>query len=142
MTLSQRPSREITLMGVAELYALRSTCSRAHVGVVIATEGRILSTGYNGSPAGMPHCDHSNDPLDYSGCRAAVHAEANAIAFSAKYGLRLSGSELYTTFSPCLACAQLIVNAGIVTVYIKNEYRLKDGEILLESAGIDIMRVS
>jgi len=139
--MSQRPSREETLMEVAELYARRSTCSRAHVGVVIAHDGRILSTGYNGSPAGMSHCDHSSDPPDYPGCRAAVHAEANSIAFAAKHGIRLLSAELYTTFSPCLACAQLIINAGIARVYIRNEYRLQDGEILLKLAGIDIIRL-
>jgi dCMP deaminase len=138
---SQRPSRECTLMEVAELYARRSTCSRAHVGAVIAHEGRILSTGYNGSPAGMPHCDHSDGSRDSEGCRTAVHAEANSIAFAAKHGIRILDSELYTTFSPCLACAQLIVNAGIIAVYIRNEYRLKDGEDLLRAAGIDIIRL-
>ena len=141
MTMNQRPSRPLTLMEVAEVYAKRSTCSRAHVGVVIAHEGRILSTGYNGSPAGMSHCNHSLDPPDYPGCRTAVHAEANAIAFAAKHGIRLSDAELYTTFSPCLPCAQLIINAGICTVYIRNEYRTRDGEDLLEAAGIDIIRV-
>lgn len=137
--MGPRPSREQTLMEVAELYAKRSTCSRANVGVVIAHEGRILGTGYNGGPAGMPHCDHSLDPPDYSGCRTSVHAEANAIAFAAKYGIRLSGAELYTTFSPCLSCAQLIINAGIIKVGIRNEYRLKDGEDLLRAAGCDII---
>jgi dCMP deaminase len=137
----ERPTREQMLMDIAEVASKRSTCSRANVGVVIAHEGRVLCLGYNGSPAGMPHCDHTYDPPDYPGCRVTVHAEANAIAFSAKHGIRLFGSELYTTFSPCLSCAQLIINAGIVRVYIKNEYRLRDGEILLQSAGIDIIKV-
>lgn len=141
MNMNQRPSREQALMEVAEIYAKRSTCSRAHVGVVIAHEGRILSTGYNGAPTGMPHCDHSSDPPDYPGCRTAVHAESNAIAFASKHGIRLFDSELYTTFSPCLACAQLIINAGIVRVYVQNEYRLSDGEDLLRLAKVDIIRV-
>lgn len=133
-----RPSRVETLMEVAEIFAHRSTCSRAHVGAVIAKDGRILATGYNGAPAGMPHCSHEGDRSD-AGCKTAVHAEANAIAFAARHGVSLDGSELYTTLSPCLGCSQIIINSGIIRAYIKNEYRLKDGEILLKASGIDII---
>ena len=103
-------------MQVAEVFATRSTCSRAHVGVVIAREGRILTTGYNGAPAGMAHCNHSPDEVN--GCQNAVHAEANAIAYAARYGISLEGAELYSTFMPCLACAQLVINAGIQQIFV------------------------
>lgn len=138
-SMPSRPSREETLMGVAELYAARSTCSRAHVGVVISRDGRILTVGYNGAPAGMAHCDHTQDPADYGGCKQSVHAESNAIAFAARHGIAIDGAELYSTLCPCLPCAQLIINAGIGVVYIKNEYRLSDGKQLLVDAGIDII---
>lgn len=150
-------TREEVLMGVAGLFALRSTCSRAHVGVVIAREGRILVTGYNGAPAGMTHCDHSCTCGYYARptrmethypncaklqpCRVAVHAEANAIAYAAKYGISIDGAELYTTFMPCLPCAQVIINSGITKMYVQNEYRDKAGHQLLVDAGIDIIIV-
>lgn len=136
---ARRPTRHETLMGVAELFAARSTCSRAHVGAVVARDGRILVTGYNGAPRGMPHCNHTHDLPDSGGCKTAVHAEANAISFAARHGINLDGSQLYSTFTPCLACSQLIVNSGINRVYIKNEYRLADGKKLLSAAKIDII---
>lgn len=147
-------------MEVASIWAQRSTCSRAAVGVVIAVDGRIVSTGYNGAPRGLPHCDHTCDcnerllPIagleqdgdspheDYCAslkpCTNAVHAEANAIAFAAKHGMRLEGAELFTTFTPCQSCAQLIVNAGIVRVVSLKEYRLADGLQTLMAAGVQI----
>lgn len=138
---SPRISRDEMLIGVAELVAQRSTCSRAHVGAVIAREGRILTLGYNGSPSGMPHCDHSQDDENYAGCKLAVHAEANCVAFASRYGISLDGSDLYTTFTPCLPCAQLVINAGIRRVFIRNEYRLPDGKQLLVDAGVGIILI-
>jgi dCMP deaminase len=148
---------------VAHLIALRSTCSRLQVGAVAAHDGRILVTGYNGAPAGMPHCDHSCDcGVDPAGdvfcekhlsdcaselpCTVSVHAEANLIAYAARHGVILQGAELYTTHSPCLPCAQLIINAGFVKVHYTQEYRiveplklLTDAGILLQSSSRDIM---
>lgn len=153
-----RPSREKLLMAHAELVAMRSTCSRAAVGVVIAREGRILVTGYNGAPAGMTHCDHECDcgqpnavpvariPIGHTEncktllpCTIAIHAEANAVGYAARWGAGVSHATLYTTFCPCLACAQLIITAGIDKVVFKNEYRDRSGLLLLEDAGLDIM---
>lgn len=153
-----RPSREATLMAVAVVIAARGTCTRAAVGVVIARDGRILSTGYNGTPAGMAHCDHTcdcgkpnnipsatidlghtKDCRSQTPCKQAVHAEANAISYAARHGVELAGAQLYTTFCPCLPCAQLIVSAGIHRVYYKNEYRDRSGLELLQNAGIDMM---
>lgn len=152
-----RPTRDESLMQVASIFATRSTCSRAHVGVVIARDGRILSTGYNGAPAGMDHCDHSNeynvslDPITLKemygssgkppdpGCKIAVHAEANAIAYAAQHGIKLQGADLYSTYMPCLPCAQLVVNAGIHRVLVRTLYRDRSGMRLLKAAKIDIM---
>lgn len=136
-----RPTEEETLVHVAYVFAARSTCSRAHVGAVFALHGRILATGYNGTPAGMPHCAHDN-PTDISmaveGCSDAVHAEANAIAFAARHGVCLEGTTLYTTLAPCLRCAQLIVNVGVVEIVCAENYRVDDGVRLLTRAGIDV----
>lgn len=144
-----RPSREAVLMQSAALWALRSTCIRAQVGCVVARDGRSLVNGYNGAPAGMPHCEHPEDETNIGvgggvrssgkiieGCRISVHAEANAVAYAARLGIRLEGAEMYTTLSPCVMCAMLIINVGIKVVYAAQIYRDPAGVELLGAAGI------
>lgn len=148
---SQRPSRDYTLMKVALEFSRRSTCSRRQVGAVIARDGRILTTGYNGAPAGMPHCLHpcdcseggvatQHDPSCWSlkPCTEAVHAEANAIAYAARWGIALEGAEMHTTCTPCVPCSQIIINAGIVRVVSLEHYRDLAGQDLLSAAGVRI----
>lgn len=153
-----RPDRDAVLVATAELWATRSTCSRLHVGCLIHRGGRILVQGYNGAPAGMPHCDHEctcgNMSLDELkrevhdfGCAAlpdgclATHAEQNAIAWAARVGVALEGSFMVCTHQPCLSCARSIINAGIKDVTFVEEYRLKDGLDLLNFApGIQVWR--
>lgn len=157
-----RPTRDQTLMRQAQIIAERSTCSRAQVGVVIAHEGRIVSQGYNGAPVGMPHCDHTcncsqdtiaggypTEPVriihepgcpSFASCTVAVHAEANAVAFAAKYGISTQGGFLFTTMAPCVPCSQLIINAGIVRVVYAQPYRYNEGLTLLMNAGIPAER--
>lgn len=146
-----RPSRDEMLMAIARVASLRSTCSRAHVGAVISREGRPLSLGYNGAPAGMNHCDHSCDcgvvELAFTHnkecnlfqpCLVSVHAEVNAIAFAARHGVAIDQSELHMTVSPCWSCSQNIINAGIIRVVYETEYRITDGLDLLRNAGIAV----
>lgn len=153
--LSHRPTRDMTLLMLADVMSRRSTCSRAQVGAIISIHGRVLSTGYNGAPAGRPHCQHpctcssiylNQDPpppFPHQGgcpatqaCGVSVHAEANAVAFAARHGVAVEGAEMHTTLSPCVACAQLLINAGIIRVISMQEYRIRDGLVLLENAGI------
>ena len=129
-----RPSRSQTLLEVAAVIANRSTCTRLHVGAVVARDGRILTTGYNGPPSGMGHCEHEEFETQ---CKVAVHAEKNAIAFAARYGMATDGAEMFLTDSPCYDCAQTIIQAGIVRVYYSREYRLTHGVDLLEDAGVE-----
>lgn len=128
-------------MQIAHIVANRGTCGRAQVGAVIARDGRVLTTGYNGPPSRLPHC---TDPggcgiLPSDGCSRAVHAEANAIAYAARHGIATEGCTLYSTHLPCLKCAELIINAGIVAVYYRTDYRIRDGATLLYQAGVDIV---
>lgn len=145
-----RPSRDQVLMEMAHTVAKRSTCSRLQVGCVVSRDGRPLVTGYNGAPAGMPHCDHTclcgreaqGMTTHVAGCPAepciiAVHDAANAIAYAARWGIELAGAEMHTTDSPCYVCAQLIINAAIRRVVWAREYRIQDGIELLRSAGIE-----
>lgn len=128
-----RPTRDQALMHTAWVWASRSTCSRLDVGCVISRDGRILVQGYNGAPAGMPHCTHDSDKP----CTQAEHAERNAIAWAARNGVKLEGAEMHVTVSPCLSCAMTIVNAGVVKVMWAQEYRDRAGIQLLTAAHID-----
>ncbi|MBM4159641.1 MAG: dCMP deaminase family protein [Ignavibacteria bacterium] len=110
-------------MKIAEQVATRSTCDRKHVGAVIVRDKTILSTGYNGSLRGAPHCDDAGHDLENGHCVRTVHAEANAVAQAAKNGVRIDDSEIYVTASPCLTCFKLIANAGVRVVYYKEFYR-------------------
>lgn len=164
-----RMSRDILLNNVAQTFAIRGTCTRAAVGAVLSRDGRILSTGYNGAPAGLPHCSHecrcmsvtlldengkpTSDPElqrgaghDFrcpavdKGCKIAVHAEANAVAFAAKHGVPTDMTELHTTMAPCYVCAQLIINAGIIRVMFVRSYRDMSGVDLLKSANVEVVQ--
>lgn len=129
-----RPDRNVVLMQTAKAFAMRSTCSRAQVGAVFSKDGRILSTGYNGAPARMEHCQHFANETE--GCRVSVHAEANGIAWAARNGVSLDMSTVHTTLSPCYACCQLMINAGVAYVMYLNLYRDQSGLNLLSAAGV------
>lgn len=153
--VDSRLTREQLYMGIARLLANRSTCERGHVGAVIVKDGRIVSTGYNGAPPGLPHCldlecdvgdctcnltgtEIREDGHEYGcpvelGCQRAVHAEANAVAFAARHGVSVDKATMYCTYSPCLACAQVILSAGITGYYYEKEYRVKTGLDLLSN---------
>ena len=111
--MNPRPSWDEYFMGIALQVARRSTCSRAHVGAVIVRDRRILTTGYNGAPSGLSHCDDVGHLLVDGHCVRTIHAEQNAIVQAGYLGVSVRGSILYVTHQPCLTCAKLIINAGI-----------------------------
>lgn len=119
----QRVSWHEYFMNIAEQVATRSTCGRKHVGAVIVRDKTILSTGYNGSLRGAPHCDEVGHDIENDHCVRTVHAEANAVTQAAKHGVRIDASEIYVTASPCLTCFKLVANCGIHTIYYKEFYR-------------------
>jgi dCMP deaminase len=121
--MSERVDWHTYFMNIARQAATRSTCARKHVGAVIVRDKTILSTGYNGSIRGMPHCDDVGHVMEDGHCVATVHAEANAIIQAAKNGVRIEGAEIYTTASPCWSCFKLIANSGIRTIYYGEFYR-------------------
>lgn len=126
LAAARRISRGALYFGVARLYGERSTCLRAGVGAVAVRDGRIIASGYNGAPAKAHHCLEYGCLLEGGHCIRAVHAEANLIAWSARIGLSLEGTALYSTMRPCLACAKLIANAGITQVHYLEEYAHSD----------------
>lgn len=129
-----RPSLDDTLMAVAFTWSRRSTCNRRQVGAVLVRDGRQVSQGYNGAPAGLPHCRCDAS----SPCVESVHGEVNVIANAAYHGAATAGATMYVTDAPCLQCSGLIVNAGIVEVVYARDYRLTDGLDRLRAAGITV----
>ena len=110
-------------MRIAVEVSGRSTCDRKHVGAVIIRDRNILSTGYNGSIAGLDHCDDVGHMMEDGHCIATIHAEANAIIQAAKNGVNINGGFIYTTASPCWNCFKLIVNAGLKKISFGEFYR-------------------
>jgi len=149
-----RISIDDALMSIASVWELRSTCSRNHVGAVVAKDGRHIGSGYNGAPAGMPHCEHNVTTFEPKlrqvtfhvaeaaakaageGCTIAIHAEANALAYCARDGIAVKGATIYTTLSPCYSCSQLIIAAGLIRVAYIRQYRDPAGINLLRAAGL------
>lgn len=138
----KRVSWDEYFMNIAIQAATRSTCSRKHVGAVIVRDKTILSTGYNGSIRGMPHCDDVGHMMENDHCIATVHAEANAIIQAAKNGTAINGADIYVTASPCWNCFKLIANSGIKRILYLEFYR--DEKILTVSrqAGIELIQVA
>lgn len=125
-----RPSWDQYFVEIAQQVATRSTCLRRSVGAVIVREKRILSTGYNGPPSGLAHCDEVGclrEQLNIpSGQRQEIcrglHAEQNAIIQAALHGVSTQGGTIYVTHQPCVTCAKMVINAGIQRVVCLNGY--------------------
>lgn len=121
--MSERVDWHRYFMNIATEVATRSTCPRKHVGAVIVRDRRILSTGYNGSLRGLPHCEEAGCLMEEGHCVATVHAEANAILQAAMNGVSVAGGEIYTTASPCWNCFKLVANSGLQAIYYGEFYR-------------------
>jgi len=129
-------------MGIARQVATRSTCSRKHVGAVIVRERMILATGYNGSIAGLDHCDDVGHLMEDGHCVRTVHAEANAIVQAARSGTHLDGAAIYVTASPCFNCFKLIANAGIRRIAFGEFYRDEKIYTFSQALGVELLEVS
>ena len=148
MTPMPRPTLDQYFMEIAAVVAKRSTCLRNQVVAVLVRDKRILSTGYNGAPAGLEHCDSVGCAREgvESGTRhelcRAVHAEQNAIIQAALHGIGIEGATLYCTHQPCILCAKMMINARISRVVYSESY--PDGTALhfLKQAGIEVERMS
>lgn len=156
--MNQRISRDDLYMRLAHDFALRSTCARGQVGCVLVRDNHVIGAGYNGAPPGMPHCldvgcgggimvpeefgpHRWRDKEEFpNGCTRAIHAELNAVAFSARHGVSTEGAELYCTHGACVKCAQALASAGIVRVVFETPYRDPAGVELLEEAGIGVLQ--
>lgn len=129
-------------MNIAREVATRSTCDRKFVGAVVVRQKNILATGYNGSIAGLPHCDEAGHLMEDGHCVRTVHAEANAIVQAAKNGTSIEGAGIYVTASPCWPCFRLIANAGMRRIVFGELYR--DARIydFARELGIELVDLS
>jgi dCMP deaminase len=142
-----RPSWDEYFMEIAEVVKKRSTCTRRQVGAILVKDKQILTTGYNGSPKNLDHCDKTgckrqelNIPSGqrHELCRA-LHAEQNAIIQAAHNGVGINGATLYVTTRPCVLCAKMCINAGISKIIYKGDYPDDMSNEMLEEAGIEMI---
>lgn len=128
-------------MDIAKMVSTRSTCDRKHIGAVIVKERTILSTGYNGSIRGRPHCSEIGCDMENGHCVATIHAEANAIIQAAKNGVAINEAEIYTTASPCWNCFKLIANSGIRKIYYGEFYRDERIIKVADEIGVELKHI-
>jgi len=121
--MSQRATWDEYFMNIGREVASRSTCPRKHVGAVLVRDKTILSTGYNGSVRGLPHCVDVGCMLEDGHCVRTIHAEVNALIQAAKNGTSVDGAALYVTASPCWNCFKCVANTGIRRIVFGEFYR-------------------
>ena len=132
-----RPDWDSYFMKIAHAVSERSTCDRAEVGCVLVLDKRILTTGFNGSPAGLPHCDEVGHLMVDGHCVRTIHAETNAIIQAALHGVSTRGATCYVTHLPCINCTKALINAGITRIVYEVDYRKdKIAMSFLKAAGI------
>lgn len=137
-----RPSWNEYFLNIAHEVAQRSTCERAQVGAVIVRDKRILTTGYNGSPRGLPHCTEVGCLMDNGHCVRTLHAEQNAIIQAALHGVITEGATIYVTHQPCFNCAKTIINAGISEIVFDRPYQDDRSLEFLAQAGVKLVAIN
>ena len=134
MTAPKRPDFDEYCLKIASVVAERSTCRRHHMGAIAVRDKHILTTGYNGAPAGAKDCLELGCLRDELGipsgtrqeiCRA-IHAEQNVIIQAGLHGVSLEGSTVYCTHTPCVLCAKMLVNAKIARFVSFGKYNDDD----------------
>jgi dCMP deaminase len=148
LTHETRPDWDRYFLDLCEAVARRATCGRGKCGCVIVKDKRIMTTGYVGAPAGLPHCDEVGHDMrkviDYNGnisqhCVRTLHAEQNAIIQAARFGIPLEGATLFCKMTPCRTCAMMIINAGIKRVVCEKRYHADADTIeLFKQAGVEL----
>ncbi|MGH7949333.1 MAG: deoxycytidylate deaminase, partial [Candidatus Binataceae bacterium] len=137
-------------MTITREVAERSTCLRAKVGAVIVRDRSILATGYNGSPAGLPHCTEvgcliyesiNPDGEVEQNCFRTIHAEINAITQAARNGAAIRDADIYVTHTPCIHCMKVLINTGIRNVFFGTPYKLHTVKELIKGARINLVPV-
>jgi dCMP deaminase len=139
--MKKRASWDQYFMNIAKEVSTRSTCDRKFVGAVVVRDRTILSTGYNGSIRGMPHCDEVGHDMDGGHCVATIHAETNAVLQAAKNGVSIDRATVYSTASPCWPCFKMLANAGVKRICYREFYREERIFKVAEQIGIEMVQV-
>jgi dCMP deaminase len=146
MTVQKRPDIDEYFLKIASVVAERSTCRRHHMGAIAVRDKHILTTGYNGAPAGAKDCLELGCLRDEQGipsgtrteiCRA-IHAEQNVIIQAGLHGVSLAGSTVYCTHTPCVLCAKMLVNARIARFVSFGKYDDDRFIDIFREAGIQV----
>ena len=134
-------------MDIAHVVARRGNCCRRQVAAVIVLDRRIISTGYNGTPRGIPNCVDGGCPRCAGAAKSGeglgdcvcAHAEENAIVQAAYHGIAVRGAMIYSTTSPCLLCTKMIINAGLKEVVYEQDYHFStQSRALFRAAGVRV----
>ncbi|MDD5566989.1 MAG: cytidine/deoxycytidylate deaminase family protein [Patescibacteria group bacterium] len=134
-----RPTWDDYFMALTRIVATRGTCDRLRAGAVLVKNNRIISTGYNGSPPGLPHCDEVGHMMEEGHCVRTIHGEHNTILQAAVIpGASTEGSTLYVKFLPCIHCCKYVVAAGIKRVVYAKVYRNTKSADYLRAAGLRV----
>ncbi|MEJ2511437.1 MAG: cytidine/deoxycytidylate deaminase family protein [Anaerolineales bacterium] len=137
-----RPTWDSYFINIALAVAERSTCDRAFVGAVLVRDKRILTTGFNGSPSGLPHCDTAGHLLVDGHCVRTIHAETNAIIQAALHGVSTKDATCYVTHFPCINCTKTLINAGITEIIYLNDYRIDENALqFINSVGVALKQI-
>jgi len=118
-----RPDWDHYYMAMAHMVAERSTCDRLNVGAVLVKDKRLIATGYNGAPPGMPHCDDVGHLMHENHCIRTLHGEENTLLQSALFGVSTKGTTCYTSHSPCYHCTKKLIAAGVKRIVAGKIYR-------------------
>jgi dCMP deaminase len=146
VTSPKRPEFDEYCLKIASVVAERSTCLRHHMGAIAVRDKHILTTGYNGAPAGAKDCLELGCLRDEQGiesgtrteiCRA-IHAEQNVIIQAGLHGVSLEGSTVYCTHTPCVLCAKMLVNAKIARFVSFGKYNDDRFIEIFKEAGIKV----
>lgn len=148
----KRPDWDEYFLEVMKAVAKRATCDRGRSGCVVVKNKRILTTGYVGAPAGLPHCDEAGhqmksvtheDGAVSQHCVRTSHAEENAIIQAARHGISLDGSTIYSKMVPCYTCGKMIINAGVRRVVCESDYHAsRDTKEIFKQAGVELYIVN
>ena len=141
MSKNKRPKWDEYFLKLAMLASERSTCPRMHCGCVLVKDRFVLSTGYNGSLPGLPHCEDVGCLVVDNHCVRTNHAEINALTQAAVHGINIMGSTAYITNMSCTTCAKALIAAGIKRVVVFSDFHDTLATQFYTESGVEIVKM-
>ncbi|MBI5221033.1 MAG: cytidine/deoxycytidylate deaminase family protein [Candidatus Liptonbacteria bacterium] len=135
-----RPGWDDYFMAIAKVVAARGTCDRLYSGAILVKNNRIIATGYNGSPPGLPHCQDVGHLMEEGHCVRTVHGEHNVLLQAAiQGGTSTTGSTMYTKYLPCIHCTKYVIACGVKRIVAAKIYRNPKALDMLKEAGVEVV---